>query len=63
LRTINIQPKRLILGMCKPDGLPNVFIEDSFLSLDEIYGKLPPEELGCITNSDVINEDANPNDC
>jgi hypothetical protein len=32
--------------MCKPDGLPNVFIEDSFLSLDEIYGKLPPEELG-----------------
>jgi len=49
--------------MCKPDGLPNVFIEDSFLSLDEIYGKLPPEELGCITNSDVINEDANPNDC
>jgi len=49
--------------MCKPDGLPNVFIEDSFLPLEATQGRLPPDQLGCITDADVIDDKLNPNDC
>lgn len=49
--------------MCKPDGLPNVFIEDSFLPLEATSGVPPPDQLGCITDTDIIDTSVSPTDC
>jgi len=59
-----VKPKCLADGMCKPMGLPHVFIEDSLKPIDNTKGGVTPDELGCIQEEGAeIDPLANPNDC
>ncbi len=51
--------------MCKPMGIPHVYIEDSLKPIDNKKGGVSPDELGCIPDVGDAGIDpfANPNDC
>lgn len=64
LRQINCKAcKELAKGMCQPDGIPHMFIEDSLKPIDNTKGGVTPDVLGCIVEGDEIDPNTNPNDC